>query len=108
MNKDNHVKKAKYAQTPNKTFKTEGNKSIEKFKNNYHQRGQYSVNRKTNQIKSLSNNKTVLSIDKKTSFLPIVNTGQQFSLNHKKDWSIYFNKHTNLMGKRIFLKLVNN
>ena len=92
MNKDNLVKKAKYAQTPNKTFRTEGNKSIEKFKPNYQQRGQYSVNRKTNQIKSFSNNKTVSLIDKKTSFLPIVNTGQQFSLNHKKDWSIYGNK----------------
>ena len=32
MNKDNLVKKAKFAQTPNKTFRTEGNKSIEKFK----------------------------------------------------------------------------
>ena len=91
MNKDNLVKKTKYAQTPNKTFRTEGNKSIEKFKPNYYQRGQYSVNRKTNQIKSFSNNKTVSSIDKKTSFLPIVNTGQQFLLNHKNDWSIYGN-----------------
>ena len=86
--KDLSIKTNNKIQTPNKIFNTEGNKTFERFKPYYPNKIFFynSINKKKSKIKSFSNNKIALSVDKRNGLLPLINNGQQFFSKKKNEW----------------------
>ena len=88
--KELSIKKNNKIQTPNKIFNTEGNKTFQKFRPYYPNKifVYNSINKNKSKIKSFSNNKITLSVDKRNRILPLLNNGQQkFLSKKKKEWS---------------------